>query len=266
MLSMPRSQADQHGIRRRAQPGPDHRYYAAMARATVPPTQPVKDGQDDQHGGREVPGRPCRGVVAGGAGGGQPDAERQQQGGDHQVEDAPRSANACAADDNRVGLTQGAGANVLVRAESRPAGLKAQQAQKPAVGAGDSGPPTPCCGHRAAHFGKAGPRRHCAARESSQRRSGGIKSLAPGDVITFHDRLQVPGRANDQRGVDMIVAEKVPYLTDGGGQRMSCGSREHQLGCGAQDLIHRSRIRTRVGIGHPLSPPFGVVYGVLAGL
>jgi hypothetical protein len=27
-------------------------------------------------------------LVAGGAGGGQPDAERQQQGGDHQVEDA----------------------------------------------------------------------------------------------------------------------------------------------------------------------------------
>jgi hypothetical protein len=181
------------------------------------------------------------------------------------VSKLPRSANACAADDNRVGLTQGAGANVLVRAESRPAGLKAQQAQKPAVGAGDSGPPTPCCGHRAAQFGKAGPRRHCAARESSQRRSGGIKSLAPGDVITFHDRLQVPGRANDQRGVDMIVAEKVPYLTDGGGQRMCCGSREHQLGCGAQDLIHRSRIRTCVRTGHPLSPPFGVVYGVLTG-
>jgi hypothetical protein len=78
----------------------------------------------------------------------------------------------------------------------------------------------PVCGHRPAYFGQAGPGRHCAARESSQRRSGSIKSPAPGDVITFHDSLQVPGRADDQRGMDMIVAEEVPYLTDGGRQRM----------------------------------------------
>ena len=59
-----------------------------------------------------------------------------------------------------------------------------------------------------------------------------------GDVIAFHDRFQVPGRADDQRGMDMIVAEEVPYLTDGDGQRMSCGSREHRLASDAQDLIH----------------------------
>jgi hypothetical protein len=96
-----------------------------------------------------------------------------------------------------AGLTKGARANVLVRAESRPAGLKAQQAQKPAVGAGDSGPPPSGCGHRPADFGQAGPWQHCAARESSQRRSGSIKSLVLGDVITFHDSLQVPSRADD---------------------------------------------------------------------
>jgi hypothetical protein len=67
-----------------------------------------------------------------------------------------------------------------------------------------------------AHFGNAGPCWHCAARESSQRRRGSIDSLAAGDVIAFHDSLQVPGQAYDQRGMDMIVAEEVPYLTDGG--------------------------------------------------
>jgi hypothetical protein len=138
----------------------------------------------------------------------------------------------------------GTGANIGVRAEARPAGLKAQQAQKPTVGAGDSGPPTPRCGHRPAHFGQVGLCRHRAACETSQRRSGSIKSLAPGDVITFHDSLQVPGRADDQRGMDMIVAEEVSYLTDGSRQRMSCGSREHHLGHGTQHPIHRSRIRT----------------------
>src|SRR4029077_1433778 len=50
-----------------------------------------QDGQGDQHGGRDAAGRPgslVRGVVSGRAGGGQPDAQRQQQGGDQQVEDA----------------------------------------------------------------------------------------------------------------------------------------------------------------------------------
>ena len=101
------------------------------------------------------------------------------------------------ADGGRVGLAQGTGANILVGAEARLAGLKAQKAQKPAVGAGDSGPPPPSCDHRPARFGQAGPGRHCAACESSQRRSGSVKSPAPGDVITFHDSLQVPGRADD---------------------------------------------------------------------
>ena len=159
----------------------------------------------------------------------------------------PGSVDACAADGSMVGLNQGTGANVLVRAKARPAGLKAQQAQKPTVDAGDSDTPPPGDGHRPVHFGQAGPGRHCAARESSQRRSGNIKSPAPGDVATLHDSLQVPGRADDERGMDMIVAEEVPYLTDGGGHRVSCGNREHHLGSGAQHLIHRSRIRTAVG-------------------
>jgi hypothetical protein len=164
----------------------------------------------------------------------------------------PRSVDACAADGSMVGLTQGTGANVLVRAESRPAGLKAQQAQKPTVGAGDSGASPPGCGHRPAHFGQASPRRHGAACKPSQRRSGNIKGLAPGDVVAFHDSLQVPGRADDESGMDMIVAEEVPYLTDGGGQRMPCGDREHHLGSGAQDLIHRTRIRTTIRTWSPL--------------
>ena len=157
-----------------------------------------------------------------------------------------RSVDACAVDGGGVCLAQRAGADVLVGAESRSAGLEAQQAKKPAVGAGDSSPAPPGCDHRPVHFGKAGPGRHGAACESSQRRSDSIKSLAIGDVGTFHDCLQVPGRADDERGVDMIVAEEVPYLTDGGGQRMYCGNREHHLGNGAQGLIHRSRIRTAV--------------------
>jgi hypothetical protein len=162
-----------------------------------------------------------------------------------------RSVDACAADGSRVGLTPGTGANVLLRAEARLARLKAQQAQKPAAGAGDSGPPPPGCGHRAAHFGKAGPGRHYTACKSSQRGSGSIKSPPPVDVITFHDSLQVPGRADDQRGMDVIVAEEFPYLADGRGQRVSCGSREHHLGGGAQALIHRSRIRTAVRAWSP---------------
>jgi hypothetical protein len=46
-----------------------------------------------------------------------------------------------------------------------------------------------------------------------------IKSLAPGDVITFHGSFQLPGWADDQRGMDMIVAEEVPYLKDGASER-----------------------------------------------
>ena len=54
--------------------------------------------------------------------------------------------------------------------------------------------------------------------------------------------------------MDMIVAEEVPYLTDGGRQRMSCGSREHHLGSGARDLIHRSRIKTAARAWSPDIP------------
>ena len=127
-----------------------------------------------------------------------------------------------------------AGADVLVGAESGPAGLEAQQAEKPAVGAGDSDPPPPGCGHLPVYVGQAGLGRHGAARESSQRRGGSIKRLVTGDVGTLHDRFQVPGRADDERGMDMIVLEIIPYLADGGGQRMSHRNREHRLGSGAQ--------------------------------
>jgi hypothetical protein len=104
----------------------------------------------------------------------------------------------------------------VVRAESRPAGLEAQQAQKPAVGADDSGPPPPGSGHHPVDVGKAGPWWHGTAREPSQRRGCSIKSPAPGDVITLYDSREVPRRADDQRGMNVVVAEEVPYLTDGG--------------------------------------------------
>src|ERR1700759_598549 len=70
----------------------------ARAAGATPPADPVdaagasgQGGQDDQRGSRDAadgPGRLVRVEAAGGAGGGQPDAEGQQEGGDHQVEDA----------------------------------------------------------------------------------------------------------------------------------------------------------------------------------
>jgi hypothetical protein len=146
---------------------------------------------------------------------------------------------------------ESASEDVPIRAESRPAGLEAQQAQKPTVGTGDSGPPPPGRGHRLMHFGQAGAWRHRTAREPAQRRGGSIRGLAVGDVITLHDGFQETGRADDQRGMDMIVAEEIPYLTDGGGCRMPDGSREHHLASRAHDLIHRSRI------SRPVSRPAG---------
>ena len=166
----------------------------------------------------------------------------------------PRSATTGAVHDGRAGLTQGTGANILVRTESRPAGLPAQQAQKPAVGTGDSGSPSPGRDHRPAHFSQAGPGRHRAAFKPSQRRSGSIRTLTPSDVVTFHNSLEVAGRTDDQRGMHMIVTEEVAYLTDGGAQRMPCGSRDHRLGGGRHDLIHRSRIRTPVRSWSPAVP------------
>jgi hypothetical protein len=155
----------------------------------------------------------------------------------------PRPVSGRTAYDSTVGLASGTGANVLFRAESRPARLQAQQAEKPAVGTDDRGPSSPGGDHRPVHFGQAGAGWHRTACEPSQRRHGSIRSRATSDVLTFHDSLQVPGRADDQRGMDMIVAEEVPNLINGGGRRMPCGSREHHIGSGACDLIHRSRIR-----------------------
>lgn len=103
----------------------------------------------------------------------------------------------------------------MVRAESRSAGFEAEQAKQPTVGAGDSGPPLSACGHRPAHSGQAGVARHCAAREPAHWCDRSIKSLAPGDVITFHDSLQVTSRADDQCGMDMVVAEEIPGLDSG---------------------------------------------------
>jgi hypothetical protein len=144
-------------------------------------------------------------------------------------------------------LRAGPGVNVLVRAKSGPAGLKTQQAQQPAVNAGDCGSPLPGLVQRPPCFSEAGPCRYRAARESSQWCSRSIRSLAISDVATFHNSRQVPGRADDERGMDMIIAEELPYLPDAGSQRMSGGDGQHRIGDGAHDLIHRFRIvRTRL--------------------
>ena len=68
------------------------------------------------------------------------------------------------------------------------------------------------------------------------------QSLAISDVVTFHDTPQVPGRADDERGMHMIIAEELLYLPDGSRQRMPGRDREHRIADGAHDLIHRLRI------------------------
>jgi hypothetical protein len=68
------------------------------------------------------------------------------------------------------------------------------------------------------------------------------QSLAISDVVTFHDTRQVPGRADDERGMHMIIAEELLYLPDGSRQRMPGRDREHRIADGAHDLIHRLRI------------------------
>jgi hypothetical protein len=92
------------------------------------------------------------------------------------------------------------------------------------------------------HLSEAGSGRNGAAREPSQRRSGGVRSLVISDVATFHDSDQVPLRADDERSVNMVIVEEVSYLPDGGGQRMSRGDREHRIGRGGQTLSHLPRV------------------------
>ena len=78
--------------------------------------------------------------------------------------------------------------------------------------------------------------------DAAQRGTGLIEALPLGDVVTFHHRHQVPGRADDERGIDMAVVEEVAYLPDSGGQRMPRGGCEHRIGNRTQDLIHRFRL------------------------
>src|SRR5581483_3430124 len=90
-----------------------------------------------------------------------------------------------------VGLVEGPGPDVFAGAEAGLARLQAQQAQEPAVGAGDGGPPLPRAGHGLVDAGQAGPRRYRTAGEPPQRRRDGIGSLAVGEVVAFNDGLQV---------------------------------------------------------------------------
>jgi hypothetical protein len=64
--------------------------------------------------------------------------------------------------------------------------------------------------------------------------------MASTDVVTFYDSRQVPGRADDERGMDMIITEEAPHLPDSGSERMLYGHREHRIGDGTHGLVHRS--------------------------
>jgi hypothetical protein len=140
-------------------------------------------------------------------------------------------------------IRQCPGPNVVFGAESRPAGFQAQQAKQSPVRADDRRPPPPGRVHGPLYLDEAGVLGHGAARESSQRRRGGLGDLALGDVAPLHHGSQVSRRPDDQRGMDMIVIEKVPDLADSGAQRMPHRGREHCLGQGAHGLIHGPQIR-----------------------
>ena len=149
----------------------------------------------------------------------------------------------------------GPGQNVFSGAETGPAGLQAQQAEKPPVRADDRGPPPPGLVHALLQLRQAGVFGHGAARESSQRRRGGVGCLAGADVAPFHHRRQVAGRSDDQRRMDMIVIEKLTDLADGGAQWMPHRGREHRIGQGAHGLIHGPRLGNRTRLDHPLFQP-----------
>ena len=81
-------------------PGPDQDrgQDRAAADPVDPPDAAHRGSQDDQHGSRDQPGRAAGIVLGSGPGQGQPDTERDQDGGDHQVED-PRAGQQLDADD-----------------------------------------------------------------------------------------------------------------------------------------------------------------------
>ena len=72
----------------RPDPDQDRCQERAAADPVDPAHAPHYGGQDHQHGGRDQPGGTVRLTGASGPGEHQPDAQRHQDGGDHQVEDA----------------------------------------------------------------------------------------------------------------------------------------------------------------------------------
>jgi hypothetical protein len=163
----------------------------------------------------------------------------------------PGSVVVCAGQDSIASCVQGTGVNVFFGAESRPAGFQAQQAEKPPVLADDRGPPPPGRVHGPLYLSQAGVFEHGAARESSQRRCGGIGDLIVADVAPLHHGSQVSGRSDDQRGMDMIVIEKLTDLADGGAQWMPYRGREHRISEGAHGVIHGPRLGNGMLLGHP---------------
>jgi hypothetical protein len=156
---------------------------------------------------------------------------------------------------NPAGFAQRTGVNVFFGAESRPAGLQAQQAEKPPILADDRGPPPPGRVHGPLYLSQAGVFEHGAARESSQRHRSRVGDLAMADVVTLHHGSQVSGRSDDQRGMDVIVIEKLTDFADGGAQWMPHRGREHRIGKGAYGLIHGPRLGNGTLLDHPrLSP------------
>jgi hypothetical protein len=145
--------------------------------------------------------------------------------------------------------------HVFFGAESRPAGFQAQQAEQPTILADDRGPPPPGRVHGPLYLSQAGVFEHGTARESSQRRCGGIGALVVAEVAPLHHGRQVSGRSDDQRGMDMIVIEKLTDLADGGVQWVPHRGREHRIGQGAHGLIHSPRLGNGALVDHPqLSP------------
>ena len=97
------------------------------------------------------------------------------------------------------------------------AGLEAQQAQKPAVGADDCVPPLPGRGHGQPGRSHAGPGQDDTARQAAKRRGTRIiRSRTAGDIATLDHGGQATCLSDDQRGVHMVIAKEPPHVSHRG--------------------------------------------------
>src|ERR1700744_1853098 len=98
--------------------------------------------------------------------------------------------------------------------------------------------------------GQAGVFEHDSACDPAQRYGLSVRSMTRGEVVAFDHRYQVPGWIGDQRRMDVVVAEEVPDLADGGTERMPHRGREHRLRRSVCHLVHGLRLES----GMPLWP------------